>query len=114
MPYVAQVAFGKLPQLSVYGNDYDTPDGTCIRDYIHVVDLAQGHLCALKYVLENEGSEAINLGNGKGSSVLEVVNAFEKASGKIVNKKFAPRRAGDLACFFANTEKAKRLRNNFV
>jgi len=109
MPYIAQVAVGKLKQLGIFGNDYDTPDGTCVRDYIHVVDLAKGHLLALEYSLENTGAEEINLGNGKGSSVLEVVSAFEKATGKVINKKFAPRRAGDLACFFANTKKAEKL-----
>ncbi len=111
MPYIAQVAVGKLPCLNIFGNDYDTPDGTCIRDYIHVVDLAKGHLSALDYILEKTGAEPINLGNGKGSSVLEVVSAFEKASGKTIAKKFAPRRTGDLACFYADTEKAEKLLN---
>lgn len=109
LPYVAQVAVGKLPQLSVYGDDYDTPDGTGVRDYIHVVDLAKGHLCALKYVLEHKGCEAVNLGTGKGTSVLEIVHAFEKASGKKINYKIAPRRAGDIATCYASTEKAKDL-----
>lgn len=109
LPYVAQVAAGKLEKLSVYGNDYDTPDGTGVRDYIHVVDLAAGHLCALDYALKHKGAEAVNLGTGKGTSVLEVVSAFEKASGKPVAKIFAPRRAGDIATCYADTEKAKAL-----
>lgn len=109
LPYVAQVAVGKLKQLSVYGDDYDTPDGTGVRDYIHVVDLAKGHLCALNYVLEHKGCEAVNLGTGKGTSVLEIVRAFEQASGKKINYKIAPRRAGDIATCYASTEKAQRL-----
>ena len=111
LPYIAQVAVGKLEKLSVYGNDYDTPDGTGVRDYIHVVDLAGGHICAVDYVIKHKGVEAINLGTGKGSSVLEVVTAFEKASGKVINKAFAPRRAGDIATCYADTKKAKELLN---
>ena len=109
MPYIAQVAVGKLPCLSVFGNDYDTVDGTGVRDYIHVVDLAKGHLCAVKYVLENKGCEAVNLGTGKGTSVLELVKAFEKASGKTINYKIVDRRPGDIAECYANTDKAKKL-----
>lgn len=109
LPYVAQVAVGKLEQLSIFGNDYETRDGTGVRDYIHVVDLARGHLSALKYILDNKGVEAVNLGTGRGSSVLEVVDAFEKASGITIKKKFAPRRAGDIAEFYADTTKAKEL-----
>ena len=111
LPYIAQVAVGKLEKLSVYGNDYDTPDGTGVRDYIHVVDLANGHISALSYVLKNKGTEAINLGTGKGSSVLDIVNAFEKASGKHIERIFAPRRAGDIASRYADTTKAKTLLN---
>ena len=111
LPYIAQVAVGKLEKLSVYGNDYDTPDGTGVRDYIHVVDLANGHISALSYVLKNKGTEAINLGTGKGSSVLDIVNAFEKASGKHIERIFAPRRAGDIASCYADTTKAKTLLN---
>ena len=111
LPYIAQVAVGKLEKLSVYGNDYDTPDGTGVRDYIHVVDLANGHISALSYALKNKGVEAINLGTGKGSSVLDVVNAFEKASGKHIERVFAPRRAGDIATCYADTSKAKKLLN---
>lgn len=109
LPYVSQVAIGKLPQLNVFGDDYDTPDGTGVRDYIHVVDLAKGHLCALKYVFENKGADAVNLGTGKGTSVLEIVKAFEKASGKEIKYKIAPRRSGDIATCYADTQKAKRV-----
>ncbi|MCD7731636.1 MAG: UDP-glucose 4-epimerase GalE [Oscillospiraceae bacterium] len=109
MPYIAQVASGKLQCLSVFGDDYETVDGTGVRDYIHVVDLARGHLCAVKYVLEHTGTEAVNLGTGKGTSVLQLVHAFEKASGKTINYKIAPRRAGDIAEFYANTDKAKAM-----
>lgn len=109
LPYVAQVASGKLPCLSVYGDDYDTPDGTGVRDYIHVVDLAKGHLCAVDYALKHKGVEAVNLGTGKGTSVLEVVRAFEEASGRKVQYKIAPRRAGDIATCYASTDKAREL-----
>ncbi len=109
LPYVAQVASGKLECLSIFGNDYQTKDGTGVRDYIHVVDLARGHLSALEYILEHDGAEAVNLGTGKGSSVLEVVSAFEKASGLKINKRFAPRRAGDIGEFYADTRKAKEM-----
>ena len=107
MPYIAQVAVGKLDHLNVFGNDYATVDGTGVRDYIHVVDLAKGHLCALKYVLEHNGTDAVNLGTGKGTSVLELVHAFEKASGVTIPYKIVDRRAGDIAEFYANTDKAK-------
>ena len=109
LPYVSQVAVGKLPFLNVFGNDYDTPDGTGVRDYIHVVDLARGHLNAVEYGLKHKGSEAINLGTGKGSSVLEIVEAFKKASGREIPVKFAPRRPGDIATCYADTTKAKNL-----
>lgn len=109
LPYIAQVAVGKLKRLGVFGNDYDTPDGTGVRDYIHVVDLATGHLAALKYVLNNTGVEAVNLGTGKGSSVMEVLKSFEKACGKEIPYEVMQRRAGDIATCYANTEKAKRL-----
>ena len=108
-PYIAQVAVGKLPCLSVFGDDYDTPDGTGVRDYIHVVDLANGHLKALDYAVNHKGVEAVNLGTSKGTSVLELVAAFEKASGTKVNYRIAPRRAGDIASCYANTEKAEKL-----
>lgn len=109
IPYIAQVAAGKLPQLSVYGNDYETPDGTGVRDYIHVVDLSKGHVCALEYAAEHRGFEAVNLGTGNGSSVLEVAAAYEKACGKPIPRRFAPRRPGDIAASFADPSKAKRL-----
>lgn len=109
LPYVAQVAVGKLPYLSVYGNDYDTSDGTGVRDYLHVEDLAAGHLKAYDYVLDHKGVEAINLGTGKGYSVLEIVASFEKACGKKLEYKIAPRRAGDIAVCYADPGKAKKL-----
>ncbi len=109
VPYIAQVAAGKLQQLSVFGDDYDTPDGTGVRDYIHVVDLAAGHVCAIEYAEKNSGFEAVNLGTGNGSSVLEVVAAYEKACGKPINKRIAPRRSGDIATCFADASKAKNL-----
>ena len=108
MPYIMKVAVGELPCLSVYGDDYPTPDGTGVRDYIHVCDLAAGHLKALEKLDDIQGAEAYNLGTGNGSSVLEVVHAFEKASGKKVNYKIAPRRAGDIAACYADCSKAKR------
>jgi UDP-glucose 4-epimerase len=107
-PYVAQVAVGKLKELPVYGNDYPTPDGTGIRDYIHVVDLAQGHVRALGKLKDNPGVVAYNLGTGRGYSVLEVIAAFEKASGQNVPYKIMPRRAGDLPASFADPSKAER------
>ena len=109
MPYISQVAVGKLKQLSVFGNDYNTPDGTGVRDYIHVVDLAKGHVCAINWVLENEGCEAFNLGTGNGVSVLALKDAFEKASGVEVPFVIAPRRPGDLDAVFANPQKAKEM-----
>ncbi len=116
-PYIAQVALGKLPCLNVFGNDYDTPDGTCVRDYIHVSDLAAGHTAALKKFEENQeensdkgfsGFDAYNLGTGKGYSVLEVVCAFNKASGLDIPLKIAARRAGDVPECCANADKAKK------
>ena len=109
LPYVAQVAAGIRPQLSVFGNDYDTPDGTGVRDYIHVVDLALGHLAALNYAETHTGAEAINLGTGHGTSVLEIVAAFEKASGRPVPYKICDRRPGDIATCYADTAKAAEL-----
>lgn len=111
VPYIARVACGQLKQLNVFGNDYDTPDGTGVRDYIHVVDLAKGHLCALHYAYQNKGFEAINLGTGSGSSVLEVLHAYETACGKTLPYCIAPRRDGDIAFSFADASKAKRLLN---
>ncbi len=108
MPYIMKVAVGKLECLSVYGDDYPTPDGTGVRDYIHVCDLAEGHLKALEKLDSVEGAQAYNLGTGKGSSVLDVVHAFEKASGKPVNYKISPRRPGDIAECYADVSKAKK------
>ena len=108
MPYVARVASGQLKELSVFGNDYDTPDGTGVRDYIHVVDLAKGHLCALnKIEKEGKGLYIYNLGTGKGYSVLDMVKAFEEATGKKVAYKITPRRPGDIATCYADPKKAK-------
>jgi UDP-glucose 4-epimerase len=109
MPYVAQVAVGKLAQLSVFGNDYPTPDGTGVRDYIHVVDLALGHLAALQALERQPGILTVNLGTGRGYSVLEMVRAFEQASGRRVPYRIAPRRAGDIAQCFADPSLALEL-----
>ena len=107
MPYISQVAIGKRECLSVFGDDYDTIDGTGVRDYIHVVDLAQGHLKAVEKVMSDKGVDAYNLGTGNGYSVLQMVKAFEKASGRTVNYKIAPRRSGDVAECFADPAYAK-------
>ncbi|MBQ5765173.1 MAG: UDP-glucose 4-epimerase GalE [Clostridia bacterium] len=109
MPYISQVAVGKLEKLHVFGDDYNTADGTGVRDYIHVVDLAAGHVKAVQWVLGNEGCEEINLGTGNGTSVLELKNAFEKASGKDVPFVIDPRRPGDLGEVYADASKAKEL-----
>ncbi len=109
LPYVAQVAAGRLKELSVYGNDYDTPDGTGVRDYIHVVDLALGHLAALDYIMDHNGVQAVNLGTGKGTSVLDIVHAFERACGRPIPCRTAPRRPGDIAVCYADTQKAREL-----
>ncbi len=110
MPYITQVAIGKRPYLSVYGDDYDTPDGTGVRDYIHVVDLADGHVKAVKNILEgNKGVQIFNLGTGKGYSVLDIVKAFSKAYGKELPYKIAPRRPGDLAVCYSDPTKAKEV-----
>lgn len=107
MPIIMRVSQGRIPELSVYGDDYDTPDGTCIRDYIHVVDLAKGHLAALEKV-DGAGAFIYNLGTGKGTSVKEMIAAFEEASGKTLPHKVAARRAGDLPSIFANVSKAEK------
>lgn len=106
MPYVTQVAVGRREKLSIYGNDYDTIDGTGVRDYIHVVDLANAHLCALNNRLSAQGCRAWNIGTGNGSSVLEVKNTFEQVNGVSVAFEFAPRRAGDVATSFADNSRA--------
>jgi len=102
MPYVSQVAVGKLEQLSVFGNDYPTPDGTGVRDYIHVMDLARGHLAALNAMGDSSGVRTYNLGTGRGYSVLEMIDAFERASGRPVPYRIAPRRPGDVAACYAD------------
>ena len=108
MPYVVRVASGELKELSVFGNDYNTHDGTGVRDYIHVVDLAKGHICALEKIeKEGKGLFIYNLGTGTGYSVLDMVKAFEKSTGKKVKYKIAPRRAGDIATCYADPRKAK-------
>lgn len=108
VPYIAQVALGRLEVLSVYGNDYPTPDGTGVRDYIHVVDLSKGHIKALEKVMDTTGVDAYNLGTGTGYSVLDVVNAYQQASGVKINYKIAPRRPGDIAECYADPEKSKK------
>ena len=107
MPYITQVAVGKLDHLNVFGNDYNTPDGTGVRDYIHVVDLALGHLAAIKYAENHKGTEIFNLGTGNGYSVLDLVNAFEKVNGIRIKYEIAPRRPGDVAECYADPKKAK-------
>ena len=108
MPYIVRVASGKLKELSIFGDDYDTPDGTGVRDYIHVVDLAKGHVKAIeKLNKEGSGIYIYNLGTGKGYSVLDIVKTFEKVTGKKVPYKIVERRAGDLAMFYANSKKAQ-------
>lgn len=110
-PYITQVLVGKLEELPVFGDDYATPDGTGIRDYIHVVDLARGHVKALDKLVENPGVVAYNLGTGKGCSVLEVIRGFERASGKSVAFRIMPRRPGDAASCYADPSKAERELN---
>ena len=107
MPYIAKVAAGKLEKVHVFGDDYPTPDGTGVRDYIHVVDLAKGHVCAIKKLETKPGLFICNLGTGKGYSVLEVLHAFEKACGKQIPYVIDPRRPGDIAECYADPTKAK-------
>lgn len=109
MPYISQVAVGKLEKLGVFGNDYDTPDGTGVRDYIHVVDLAIGHVKAIDYILTDPGLDIINLGTGVGYSVLDMVKAFSKACGKEIPYEIKPRRAGDIAMCYADPTKALKV-----
>ena len=109
LPYVAQFATGRREKLFVNGNDYPTPDGTCIRDYIHVTDLAIAHVKALDYIVGRTGCEVFNIGTGNGYSVLEVIAAFSKACGKELKYEFAPRRAGDIPVMYADSSKAERL-----
>jgi UDP-glucose 4-epimerase len=109
MPYVSQVAVGRRDKLSVWGNDYDTPDGTGVRDYIHVVDLAEGHVAAVQRLLDHAGSFTVNLGTGRGHSVLEVVAAFAAASGRAIPYEIRPRRPGDVASCWADPSRAQQL-----
>lgn len=109
MPYISQVAVGKLSKLSVFGDDYATKDGTGVRDYIHVVDLAKGHVAALRYCLEHPGVEVFNLGTGFGYSVLEIIKAFARVNGVDIPYVVADRRAGDIAAMYANVKKADAL-----
>ena len=109
VPYIAKVAVGQLEKLSVFGNDYPTPDGTGVRDYIHVVDLAKGHVKACDYAANHTGSEIINLGTGHGYSVLDLVNTYSRVNNVSVPYVFAPRRAGDIAENYADPSKAKEL-----
>ena len=109
MPFIAQVAVGQRPFLNVFGNDYDTLDGTGVRDYIHVVDLVEGHLAALYFLQQNAGWHAFNLGTGDGTSVLQMVQAFERASGRAVPYQIQDRRPGDLPAYFAKANKAREL-----
>jgi UDP-glucose 4-epimerase len=106
MPYVAQVAVGRRPRLQVFGSDYDTPDGTGVRDFIHIMDLAEGHVAALTRLLDGGGAMTLNLGTGRGVSVLELVKAYEQASGRPIPFDFAPRRAGDVAACYADPTRA--------
>lgn len=108
LPYISQVAVGKLQELKVFGNDYDTPDGTGVRDYIHVCDLAKGHVLAIKKLEENPPYEAYNLGTGNGVSVLELIKTFEEASGKQIPYKITERRAGDSAVSYLDVKKAEK------
>jgi UDP-glucose 4-epimerase len=107
MPYLTQVAVGRLPYLNIFGNDYPTPDGTCVRDYIHVVDLAKGHVAALNHCLNKAGTHIYNLGTGVGYSVLDMVKAFSKAIGRELPYKFAARRPGDVVQCYSDATKAK-------
>ena len=111
MPYITKVATGKLKELSIFGNDYPTKDGTGVRDYIHVCDLANGHVLALEKLNENPGVFICNLGTGNGYSVLEIVNTFNSVNGNLVNYKFTSRRPGDIAVCYADTTKAKQELN---
>ena len=109
MPFITQVAVGKRERLNIFGGDYPTPDGTGVRDYIHVLDLAAGHLLALDYLFKIKGAQAINLGTGRGYSVLEVVRAFEKVSGQTINYEIVERRPGDLAILYSDPSLAREL-----
>ncbi|HVR94350.1 MAG TPA: UDP-glucose 4-epimerase GalE [Casimicrobiaceae bacterium] len=107
VPILAQVAAGNAPEIAVYGNDWDTPDGTGVRDYVHVVDLAAGHVAAMKYLVRTPGVTTLNLGTGRGHSVLQVVAAFERACGKPIARRVTPRRPGDVAIYYADPSRAQ-------
>jgi UDP-glucose 4-epimerase len=111
LPFIAQVAVGKLNKLRIFGNDYETPDGTGVRDYIHVVDLAKGHVAALSHLGQQQGFEVFNLGSGHGTSVLEMIRAFEQASGRPIPYEVVARRPGDLAKNYADITKANEELN---
>jgi UDP-glucose 4-epimerase len=106
---LCRTAAGEYPELRIFGSDWPTPDGTGVRDYLHVEDLAEGHVAALRYLAGHTGALTLNLGVGRGFSVLEVVEAFERACGRRVTKAFAPRRAGDVACSYADASRARAL-----
>jgi UDP-glucose 4-epimerase len=108
MPYLTQVASGRLPDLQIFGDDYDTPDGTGIRDYIHVVDLARGHVAAMDYMASHPGCHAWNLGTGQGTSVVQLIAAFEEATGITVPRRVVGRRPGDIAANWADVSKAEK------
>ncbi len=109
MPYISQVAVGRRDHLNVFGNDYDTHDGTGVRDYIHVVDLARGHVAAIEYIQNNRGESVFNLGTGTGYSVLDMVKAFERVTGKAVPYEIVARRPGDLGTVYASPDKSAEL-----
>ena len=109
MPYISQVAVGRLPHLNVFGNDYDTPDGTGVRDYIHVVDLADGHVAAINYMADHKGENVFNLGTGTGYSVLDMVHSFERVNGIKIPYEIAPRRPGDLATTYSSPQKSAEV-----
>jgi UDP-glucose 4-epimerase len=109
MPFITQVAAGRLDHLSVFGNDYDTPDGTGVRDYIHVVDLARGHVCAIEYMMKHRGENVFNLGTGVGYSVLDMVHAFERVTGVKIPYEIVDRRPGDLATVYSSPDKSAQL-----
>ena len=109
MPYITQVAIGRREKLSIFGNDYPTPDGTCVRDYIHVMDLAKGHVAAVKFATENKGTEVFNLGTGIGYSVMDTVNTFMEVNHVDVPYQIVGRRAGDIATCYADPAKSKEV-----
>ena len=109
MPFISQVAIGRRDHLNIFGNDYDTPDGTCIRDYIHVTDLARGHVAAIEYMIKHRGESVFNLGTGTGYSVLDMVKAFERVNGIKIPYEFTERRAGDLPKLYSNPDKSAEL-----